>query len=362
MADGSTVEEEDWFRPVWETEDELDPPGPPRPRRLSVEPDYRHSLLIPLARAQEAVARLKARAEMASDAVAQGLRARLSYREAAGWLRCAHVWIHPRDLALRDSALTGSYAAAAAADRLQSALPSTVREESEFEVPPSDVVVNNALQLARLWRWIGELRSWRPLADTGSLCEALRSLGCRTLDDAEIADWLGSIRDLERGPVLIRAGRAARDWLNRPGVEPYDPAGYFVAACLWREQTARTPIPLPFWSAPELDHHRLTLRIGLDWMAQFLECVTAAATTGLRELARLLEAEQRRSDLRVTACSRLPDALEAVLRTPVVTAEALAQSIRVTPRAALGLLGQLVVAGVVQEITGRASWRVYALI
>src|ERR1700730_14601018 len=75
--------------------------------------------------------------------------------EAAGWLRCSHVWIHPRDLALRDSALTGSYAAAG--DRLQSALPSTVGKESEFQVPPSDVIVNNALQLARLWRRIAEL-------------------------------------------------------------------------------------------------------------------------------------------------------------------------------------------------------------
>jgi HTH DNA binding domain len=361
MADGLADEEEDWFRPVWETEDELDPPGPPRPRKQPVEPDYRHPLLTPLARAQDAVARLEARAEMASDAVAEGLRARLSYREAAGWLRCAHVWIHPRDLALRDSALTGSYAAAAAGNRLQSALPSTVREESEFEIPPSDVVVNNALQLARLWRRIAELRSWRPLADTASLREALQSLGCAPLEKAEISDWFGVIGALDRGPTLIRAGRAARDWLNRPGVGPYHPAGYLVAACLWREETARAPIPLPFWSAPELDQHRLTLRIGVDWMAQFLECVTAAATTGLRELARALEAEKKRMDIHATARSRLADALDAVLRAPVVTADSLAKTLHVTPRAALGLLQQLMAAGVVREVTGRASWRAFAL-
>jgi HTH DNA binding domain len=361
MADGLANEGEDWFRPVWETEDELDPPGPPRPRKQPVESDYRHPLLTPLARAQDAVARLEARAEMASDAVAEGLRARLSYREAAGWLRCAHVWIHPRDLALRDSALTGSYAAAAAADRLQSALPSTVGGESEFEVPPSDVVVNNALQLARLWRRIAELRSWRPLADAGSLREALQSLGCAPLEKAEISDWFGVIGALDRGPTLIRAGRAARDWLNRPGVGPYHPAGYLVAACLWRDETARAPIPLPFWSAPELDQHRLTLRIGVDWMAQFLECVTAAATTGLRELARALEVEKKRMDIHATARSRLADALDAVLRAPVVTADSLAKTLHVTPRAALGLLQQLMAAGVVREVTGRASWRAFAL-
>ena len=166
------------------------------------------------------------------------------------------------------------------------------------------------------------MRTWRPLHDDA----ALRSLGCRTPDDAEIADWLGFIQALDRGPVLIRAGRAARDWLNRAGVEPHNPASYFAAACLWREETAHSQIPLPVWSAPELYHHRLGLRIGLDWMAQFLECVTAAALTGLRELARLLEAEKMRADIGLTARSRLPDALDAVLRAPVVTANSLAKT------------------------------------
>jgi len=361
-GEGEDEEEEDWFRPVWESEDELDPPGYPRLRRPAAEPDYNHPLFTPLVRAQDAVARLEARAEMASDAVAEGLRARMSYLEAAGWLRCAHVWIHPRDLALRDNVLTGSYAAAMAADRLADALPTTAAQEGEFEVAPSDMLVNNALQLARLWRRIAELRSWRPLADAGALRETLRSLGCAPFDNAEIADWLGSIHALERGPVLIRAGRAVCDWLNRAGVQPHNPAAHFVAACLWREETAHRPIPLPFWSAPELHHHRLGLRIGVDWMAQFLNCVTAAALTGLRELARLLEAEKKHTDIGATARSRLPDALDAVLRAPVVTADSLARSIRVTPRAALGLLRQLTAASVLREVTGRASWRAYSLI
>ena len=363
MSDGPEDEEEDWFRPVWETEDEaaLDPVGRLQVRKVPAEPDYGHPLLTPLARAQDAVARLEARAEMASAAVAEGLRARMSYLEAAGWLRCVHIGIHPWDLALRDSGITGSYAAAAVADRLQGELPSTVLHEGGIEATPSDILVNDALRLARLWRRLGELRTWQPLHDDAALREALKSLGCRTLDDAEIADWLGFIQALDRGPVLIRAGRAARDWINRAGVEPHAAAGFFVAACLWRAQTAPRPIPLPFWSAPELYHYRLSLRIGLDWMAQFLECVTAAAQTGLRELARLLAAEQKRADIRVTARSRLPDALDAVVRAPVVTAGSLARTLGVTPRAALGLLQKLMAAGCVREATGRASWRAFAL-
>jgi predicted alpha-1,6-mannanase (GH76 family) len=97
-------------------------------------------------------------------------------------------------------------------------------------------------------------------------------------------------------------------------------------------------------------------------MAQFLECVTAAALTGLRELARLLEAEKKRVDIRVTARSRLPNAFDVVLRAPLVTAESLAKALHVTPRAALGLLQQLIAAGFVREVTGRASWRAFALV
>ena len=134
-----------------------------------------------------------------------------------------------------------------------------------------------------------------------------------------------------------------------------------MAACLWREETAHRPVPLPFWSAPELHHHRLGMRIALEWMAQFLECVTAASLIGLRKLARLLEAEKKRVDIRATARSRLPDAVDAVLRAPVVTSDSLAKALHVTPRAALGLLGQLMAAGSVREATGRASWRAFVL-
>jgi hypothetical protein len=169
MAGDPENDEEKWLRPVWETEDEadLEPPGPPRARKRAPEPDYTHPLLTPLAKAHDAVARLEAKIEMASEAVAEGLLARMAYLEAAGWLRHAHVWIHPRDLALRDYGLTNSYTAAAFGDRLGTVLPSTVALEPELEVAPfgSDLTANQSLRLARQWRRLAEIRAWRPLAD-----------------------------------------------------------------------------------------------------------------------------------------------------------------------------------------------------
>src|ERR1700760_3868718 len=160
---GSGEDEEDeaaWFRPVWDTEDEIEPPGSkPRSRPAAKEPDYTHPLLGPLARAQSAVTKLEARLEASSDSIAEGLRARLSYREASGWLAYTHVWIHPRDLALRDAGLTASYAPAAAAGRLATELPATIAHGSEFAIAPSDRAVDQALRFAAQWRRLAEFRT-----------------------------------------------------------------------------------------------------------------------------------------------------------------------------------------------------------
>lgn len=357
-------DDESWFRPVWEIEDEedLEPPGPPRARKPPSAPDYDHPLLIPLARAENAVARLEAKTEAASAVVVEGLRARLSYREAAGWLGYAHFSVHPWDLALRDRGFTTSYGAADHAGRLAAVLPATAAQEGELAAAPSDIIVNSALGYARLWRRLAELRTWRPLADVQKLRETLKTLDFSKPQDTDITDWLASMRMLSRGPELISAGRAARDWMNLAGIKDRNPVGVFLAACLWHEKNPRAPIPLPFWSAPEQHFRRLELQVGMAWMAQFLDGIAAAAMGGLHELNRLQEAEKKGRLMGATARSHLPHAVDAVLRAHIVTAAGLAKSIRVTPQAALGLLHQLAAAGVVREVTGRASWRAYALI
>jgi hypothetical protein len=359
-GDPEEIEDESPFRPVWETDDDLDPPCPSRTRKPAPEPDFRHPLLEPLARTQDAVARLEMAAELVSPPVAEGLRARLSYREAAGWLAHAHVWIHPHDLALRDRGMTGSYGVALGAGRLDAEIPATAALEGTFESAPSDIMVNQALRLARLWRRLAELRTWRPLADTEAVREALQSLGSHVLPDAEISEWMALI-DGAPEPLLIRAGRAARDWMNRPGADSHDVGAVFLAACLWCDKKPHRPLALPFWSAAEVHHHRRELHTGVRWLADFLECVTVSAKIGLDELDRLRRAEESSRSLSRTARSRVLDAVDAVLRRPVVTARDLAETLAISPQAALGLLRQLTEAGVAREATGRASWRAFSI-
>ena len=361
-GDPEEYEDENWFRPTWETEDDenLDPARVKRSRQPAKEPDFHHPLLHPLARAQDALARLETGAELASASVAEGLRARMAFREAAGWLAHAHVWIHPHDLALRDRGLTSSYGVAFGTGRLPAEIPSTTALETYFDEAPSDIAVNQALRLARLWR-LGEMGTWRPLAHTGAVQETLQALGVRALPDAEIEDWRAVV-DGEQAPALIKAGRAARDWMNRPGVARQSPAGIFLGACLWCDKKPRRPIALPFWSASTSRHQRLELRTGLRWMTEYLDCVGAAAQIARAELDRLRRAEEKGDLLKRTARSRLPDAIDAMVRLSIVTARDLAASLDVTPQAALGLLHQLVEAGIVREATGRAAWRAFTLI
>jgi hypothetical protein len=321
-----------------------------------------HPLLAPLAEAQDAVARLEASAAAASPAVVEGLRARVAFREAAGWLGHAHTWVHPRDLALREAGVTGSYAAAALADRLDAELPAMTMQGASPDVVPSDDVAGAALRLARLWRRLAEHRTWRPIRDPAAVRQTLASLGWPVAgDDDAIGDWLASVAARDQGPALIRAARGARAWINRQGhADPLAADGVFLAACLWREAGFGRDIPLPFWSAPVQLHHRLALQIGTAWVAGFLACIAAAARAAREELAGLLRAEAAGTALGRTARSHLPQALDHVLRSPVVTARGLADSLSITPQAALKLVRQLAAAGVLREATGRAAWRAFS--
>jgi predicted Rossmann fold nucleotide-binding protein DprA/Smf involved in DNA uptake len=91
--------------------------------------------------------------------------------------------------------------------------------------------------------------------------------------------------------------------------------------------------------------------------------VAEATRSGLQELERLDAAAVAGAALTqdIDQRGRLPDALDFVLREPVVTAKSLARHLRITPQAALRLLVMLEQAGAVRETTGRRSFRAFAV-
>jgi hypothetical protein len=101
----------------------------------------------------------------------------------------------------------------------------------------------------------------------------------------------------------------------------------------------------------------------VTWPLAFLHLVAESARMALRELDRLeAAAEQGRGvvaggDRR----SRLPDALDALLRVPALTPKALAARLKVAPQTGTALLRVLQGRGVVREVTGRGSFRAFAI-
>ena len=101
----------------------------------------------------------------------------------------------------------------------------------------------------------------------------------------------------------------------------------------------------------------------MPWPVTFLHLVAEGARSGLRDLDRLVAAATQGRGLtaQVDRRSRLSDALDAALRTPALTPKALAGQLHVVPQTATALLHALQTAGLLREVTGRRSFRAFAV-
>jgi hypothetical protein len=361
-------------------------------------------LLIPLCDATDALARLDARAATAPDAVREGLRARMATAEAAGWLAHAHAWVHPLDLSLRAAGLTASTALAAVGHGERS-LPQTFAgpaDPLDWADPPyeamadGDRAIADALSLVRLLRRLPGRSAASPFGSPAATAAALQPLGAGDLDPACLAAWWAAHAPVppprrrygsragegagENLPPLLAVARAAHDWMEAGLSDRPDPLHALLAAIGRRAaQAPAHTVFIPVWAAypavgfsprdalPGLRSDAADRVVGrgrpVTWPLAFLHLVAESARMGLRELDRLeAAAEQGRGlvaggDKR----SRLPDALDALLRTPALTPKALAARLKVAPQTGTALLRALQEKGVVREVTGRGSFRAFAV-
>jgi hypothetical protein len=274
-------------------------------------------MLSNLLATQDTLARLEAEAALADPAVQEGLLARLALREAAGWLAHHGSWVHPLDLALRESGITGSYAAAALGRRLPSVLPATDTQEP----PPEDRDVAHALAHAARWRRLA-LGTWSPPDPPPPETPALPAIA----------------------RMIAGAGEGGR-------ADRLSATALLHAAWLWRAAGNRT-VPIPFWSAPVSQLHRLALSPSEP---AALAALAEAAIAARRLLARL------RTLPPVPGRGHLPAARAEAIRRPVLTGRMLADRLRISPRAALALIARLQSAGLLREATGRRAWRAFVI-
>jgi hypothetical protein len=397
------------LRPAWEdTPDETDvdrnlrrPIGPTQPGRdLLAGPDP-SILLATLAEASDALARLDARAAAVDDAIREGLHARLALTEAAGFLAHVQAWVHPLDLALREAGLTAP-AALAALGAGARALPHTMAQPAgrlawaeplPETMPDTEQTIGDALALACLLRRLPS-GGPHPFANAASAAATLVAVGV-DLDQDRLAAWWGAHTPVSpprrrfttrraagrvRLPALLAGVAAAAAWMASGITDQPDPAHALLVGF---GRLVRLPpvrhVFVPVWSAyPAVgfgDRDSLpTLRsdaadriagwgTSVTWPVAGLHLIAESARLGLRELDRLQAAADKGRDLLrgTDRRSRLPGALDALLRMPVLTPKALAAKLRIAPQTATALLRDWQNRGGVREVTGRGRFRAYAV-
>lgn len=184
----------------------------------------------------------------------------------------------------------------------------------------------------------------------------------------EVAAWRrGWLRAGEGVPALLAAEAVAR-WMREAGegdlARPEPQQALFLAAVLLKRRWRLGHVPLVFWAGAG-PGERLPRPTGdpAAWPGLFLTRLAAAARKGLEVLDRLEAAQQRLAALAEGArrSSSLPTAAELVLRRPLVTAPQLARDLGLTHQGALLILARLQKARIAQEVTGRGSFRAYAV-
>lgn len=375
-----------WFRPVWEDlPDESDIPPltlPTRSPRTPALPRSKHGadpLLLPLETAAAALARLDSQAELLPLPLQQGLVARMAYAEAAGWLAFQSLRIHPLDLSLLDNERI---------DRRElyaRSVPRGTASTNPLAWVDMDDQMRCALGLARLLRRLPVIDN--PLV-TADRAEAwLTSLAPRagTFNPNRFSVWQAAYvpdgRRQSEESSLLRGATAARAWMEA-GISdrPSPLQALAVTAYLLKRGRLLRIVPLPLWAGwaglggvcetctlPRLRSDiaaRQPDTEGVTWPAAFLRLVAEAAWAALRMLAAMRDAAAAGAELAVTQDRRscLPAAIEHLLREPALSAPGLAEHLRITHQAALRLLGRLVEADIATEITGRSSFRVFAVV
>ena len=289
---------------------------------------------------------------------------------------------------------------------MQRSLPQTFAgpaDPLDWADPPFDAMADgdraiaDALSLVRLLRRLPGRPAAGPFATPAAAAAALQPLGAGDLDPARLAAWWTAHapappvprRYWQQGrggdagknlPPLLAVARAAQGWMEAGLTDRPDPLHALLAAIgrCGGEGPAHT-VFLPVWAAyPAVGFAARDALPGLrsdaadrvagrgrpvTWPLAFLHLVAESARMGLRELDRLeAAAEQGRGvvaggDKR----SRLPDALDALLRVPALTPKALAARLKVAPQTGTALLRELQGRGVVREVTGRGSFRAFAI-
>lgn len=187
--------------------------------------------------------------------------------------------------------------------------------------------------------------------------EDMRDALEQALNSEAVATW----RSL---PPLEAAAEIIARWHSTGAADTIGAAPGRALAMAWVHRTGLTSA---YYLLPSIGFlgHASEYRPDLDgrWREAFPQAADRAADWGIKLHGRLDASYRRMHEAapggRTT--SRFPALVDLLVARPAVSADKAAQSLGITPHAARGLLGRLHNKGLVQELTGRGSFRLYGL-
>lgn len=180
-------------------------------------------------------------------------------------------------------------------------------------------------------------------------------------EDARLADWRATVDRTRELPPTLAAAIVAEAWSASEPLPRATGLGRLLSAALLRERAkTRAHLPCLTEGAKAVPRERRRSRDASTRLVAELEAIAAAADEGLKQHDRWLLARSlliRKLDGR-RSTSRLPELIEYVISRPLVSAGMVAKVLDITPRAAQNLVAELDL----REATGRGRYRAWGVL
>jgi hypothetical protein len=180
-------------------------------------------------------------------------------------------------------------------------------------------------------------------------------------EDERVREWLAATERFRGYPPVLSSALAIRAWDALEPLQHQHWLGRFIAANMLRERgKVRTHLPCLYAGLRAAGRGLRRPHTTTDAILAEIKAMEAAAREGLKEHDRLmlarLQFDQKLKGRRTT--SRLPELIELVLATPLISTGVVARKLRITQRAAQDLILELGL----RELTGRERYRAWGIL
>jgi hypothetical protein len=181
-------------------------------------------------------------------------------------------------------------------------------------------------------------------------------------DESErVAQWLKLAKQIELFPASLAAALLWDAWEQLEPLQRQHRLGQVLVSDFLRSRgKVRSHLLAYAVGLREIPRERRRSLNRTTRLVAYLDAMSAAANSGLKEIDRLTLAKRQleRRAVGKRSTSSLPAATDLLLSRPIVSAHMIAKAAKITPRGALNLVSELGV----RELTGRGRYRAWGIL